>query len=159
MMSLAHIRLPDFYVRCGVPDTFEGRFDLLLVHLFLLMNRILPEQGGDVLSQALFDAAFQNMYQTLREMGVGDVGVPKRMKKMMLAFNGRMNAYKNALESENPDMALKEALHRNLYSGVVQLDDPAIHAMAEYMRAQIKNLSSIQTEDLMMGVFSFSKSI
>lgn len=98
-------RAPVFYRELGVADSFEGRFDLLALHLFMVMEA----SGDEAFNQALFDEAFGHMELALRELSIGDIGIPKHMQKMMKAFNGRMHAYS---EGE-----MGEALKRNLYGG------------------------------------------
>ncbi len=96
---LEQARNPRFYTDFGVPDTFDGRFEVLVAHLFIIMH-VTGEQGEEArgFNQALFDAAFADMDQTLRNMGIGDMGVPKHMRRMMTGFNGRMHAYEEALD-------------------------------------------------------------
>ncbi len=156
MNALFHIRDPRFYEEYAVPDTFEGRFDLLLLHLFVLMNRCVDEADGQSLSQALFDAAFRNMDQTLREMGVGDVGIPKRMKKLMLACNGRMHAYRAALRSEDPQGEMAQALQRNLYAGL-DITGEKTGVMARYVMDLVNDLQQRPFEALTSGRYEFGK--
>jgi len=108
-------RDPVLYADLGVADTMDGRFDALSLHVALLIGRLRrlgPE--GVALSQTVFDCMFRDIDQTLRETGVGDLGVPKHMKKMMKAFNGRVYAYCTAVEAQDIP-ALETALARNLY--------------------------------------------
>lgn len=146
---VAQVRRPEFYAACGVPDTFIGRFDLLLLHVFMVINRMEAEgAAGRAFSQALFDATFANMDQGLRELGIGDMGVPKRMRKMMRAFNGRMHAYHQGLAS---DLALLDAIRRNLYGTVPGIAGDRVARMAEYVRANINVLSNITLTDFCEG--------
>lgn len=110
---VAQARRPAFYTDFAVPDTIEGRFELLLLHTFLVCHRLKGEgeEGRDV-SQAVFDAFLDDMDRTLREMGVGDLSVPKRMKKIGQAFYGRTAVYDAAL-AEGGD-SLEVALARNV---------------------------------------------
>ena len=108
-------RALSLYRDYGVEDSIDGRFDSLCLFQSLVMCRL--KRTNDeliILSQGLFDAMFQDMDLTLREMGVGDMGVGKRVKFMSEAYMGRLSAYDKALE-ETGDEALIEALHRNLY--------------------------------------------
>ncbi|MCC6598908.1 MAG: ubiquinol-cytochrome C chaperone family protein [Alphaproteobacteria bacterium] len=133
---LKHIRNPVFYTQYGVPDSFDGRFDLLLVHVFLVIDRLVIE-GGDAASlfnQALFDVIFADMDQTLREMGIGDMGVPKHMRRMMKAFNGRMHAYEGASEAGVPEDSLPQALRKNLYGTLEEVPAKGLEKMAAYMQ-------------------------
>lgn len=128
--ALVQTRKPEFYNKYGVPDSFDGRFDLLLLHIFLLVDRMLAEpQVGPEFNQALFDVTFADMDQTLREMGIGDMGIPKHMRRMMKAFNGRMHAYKEAQEQG----AVEEALSKNLYGTLANPEPASVKAMMEYM--------------------------
>ncbi len=122
--ALLNVRNRYFYEECGVPDTFDGRFDLLLLHIFMILNHLMKHEDCEALSQDIFDITFRDMDQTLREMGVGDVGVPKHMKRMMKAFNGRMHSYQLALDPDSlsgkeieglRESSLEEAIKRNVY--------------------------------------------
>lgn len=108
-------RAPSLYRDYGVEDSIDGRFDSLCLFQSLMMCRLKSaNEELTLLGQGLFDAMFQDMDLTLREMGVGDMGVGKRVKFMSEAYMGRLSAYDKALQ-ETDDMALVEALHRNLY--------------------------------------------
>ena len=126
--AVAQARAPGFYL-AGVPDTLDGRFDLLMLHVFLLVRRLRRDGAdGAAAAQALFDAAFDDMDRTLREMGVGDLGVPRRVKAMARAFYGRAAAYDAALDARG-DAGLRAALGRNLLGRA-----PAPAAFAAYVR-------------------------
>ncbi len=164
--ALKNTREEIFYTRYGVNDNFEGRFDLLVLHIFLIINRIIEEDGGKELSQEVFDITFKDIDQTLREMGVGDVGVPKRMKKMMLAFNGRMHAYQMAVSPETlvtldiedlPKGGLKEVLARNLYETSVDnmVDKNALNLMVSFVQNNLKRNNKDDIENLMSGTAHF----
>ena len=115
-MIVAQAREPVFYRDWGVPDTVNGRFDLLLLHLWLVLRRLKSmEEGGAGLSQALFDHFCEDMDDNLREMGVGDLTVPKRMRAFGEAFYGRAAAYDQAsAEGAEP---LAQALCKNILNG------------------------------------------
>ncbi len=100
----------------GIEDTFEGRFDSVVLHAALVLRRLraLPDPGPDV-AQDLADTLFRNFEVALREIGVGDANVPKRMKTMAEAFLGRGRAYDEALRGDRAD--LEAALQRNVYAG------------------------------------------
>lgn len=146
-------RDPYFYEYMMVPDTTEGRFDLLLVHIFLIIHRLKTVEKGQEMGQALFDTAFQSIDQGYREIGVGDMGVPKRMKKLMLAFNGRMHAYDAALEADED--ALKDALDRNIYNMVRFEDDAILTQMTHYVMRNHAYLQTQDTQDIMQGTVRF----
>lgn len=115
-MIVTQAREPLFYRDLGVPDTVNGRFDLLLLHLWLLLRRLRAmAEGGQALSQALFDRFCDDMDDNLREMGVGDLAVPKRMRTLGEAFYGRTAAYDQAIK--DGDEALASAICRNILNG------------------------------------------
>jgi cytochrome b pre-mRNA-processing protein 3 len=129
----AQARQSVFYAEIGVPDTVDGRFEMICLHCFILMRR-LQRAGDKKLSQKLFDAFFRHMDLSLRELGVGDIGVPKHMKRMMQGFNGRANHYEAALQSDDFD-ELKNALVQNIYGTVDRVADAHVTQMANYVLA------------------------
>jgi cytochrome b pre-mRNA-processing protein 3 len=114
-----------------VPDTLEGRFDLLVLFSVLLARRLesLPAPGPEI-AQELVDTLFAQLDSNLREMGVGDFGVPKRMKKLAEAFSGRSAAYRGALGKDEP--AFAAAIARNIYGR--EAADARANALAFYCR-------------------------
>lgn len=114
-MIVTQAREPIFYRDLGVPDTVNGRFDLLLLHLWLLLRRLRTVQGAAELSQALFDRFCEDMDDNLREMGVGDQTVPKRMRAFGEAFYGRVQAYDQAMDAGGE--ALAAAICKNILNG------------------------------------------
>src|SRR5882757_5755440 len=115
-MIVTQAREPLFYRDLGVPDTVNGRFDLLVLHLWMVLRRLKSIEGsGAELSQMLFDRFCDDMDGNLREMGVGDLTVPKRMQAFGEAFYGRVAAYDLALsEGAEP---LAQALCKNILNG------------------------------------------
>lgn len=136
-MIVTQAREPLFYRDLGVPDTVNGRFDLLLLHLWLVLRRLAGAEGGPALSQALFDRFCEDMDGNLREMGVGDLAVPKRMRAFGEAFYGRTAAYDQAIKQG--DEALASAICRNILNGA-QIEEArclaAYAARAEAVLAQ-----------------------
>ena len=113
-MIVAQAREPLFYQALGVPDTVNGRFDMVLLHLWMVLRRLKDvDRAG--LSQALFDHFCSDMDANLREMGVGDLTVPKRMQAFGQAFYGRSAAYDRAIAAGLEPMA--QALNKNIYNG------------------------------------------
>jgi len=153
LATIRQARLPEFFTHYGVPDSVDGRFDLLMAHLYMLFTRLQAHPRYKDLSQYIFDRVFKDMEKALREVGVGDVGIPKKMKVMMQAFNGRMNAYKatEAHERDNmsqppaPNQPLFDTLRRNLYGTVEKPRDSMIAHMVIYMRI---NLTELNRQDL-----------
>jgi cytochrome b pre-mRNA-processing protein 3 len=103
-------RRPAFFRRLAVPDTMDGRFDLVALHAWLVLDRI---AGQPQLTQALIDEVFLGFDEALRELGTGDVGMNRRLKTMASAFYGRLAAYRAA---PTPDK-LAAAVLRNVYRG------------------------------------------
>ena len=114
-MIVTQVREPLFYRDLGVPDTVNGRFDLLLMHLWLVLRRLKATGEGKELSQALFDHFCNDMDDNLRELGVSDLKVPKKMQAFGEAFYGRTAAYDMALTA-GPE-ALAQALCKNVLNG------------------------------------------
>jgi len=149
-------RRPGFYLQYDVPDSPEGRFDMIAMHTFLVMRRL--KQGDDDahrFSQLLFDCMFKDMDMNLREMGVGDLKVGKRVKKMAESFYGRIHAYNNALEDTDGNM-LMEALKRNLYADMEDVSQNSLTGMASYMRHQWKHLEAEPIDPLTKGEVTFA---
>lgn len=150
---VAQARQPGFYMELQVPDTVDGRFEMVALHAFLVLQRLKnapPSASG--LAQALFDTMFADMDRSLREMGAGDLGVGRRVKAMAQAFYGRIAAYERGLaESED---ALAAAVLRNIFRG-----DPAKGAaasrIAAYMYSQAAALERQPLDALIDGRVEF----
>jgi cytochrome b pre-mRNA-processing protein 3 len=149
---LARTRMPIFYERYGVPDTIFGRFDLLCIHAFLVIDRLYEEgHDGRRAAQSFFDHMFRETDRNLRELGVGDLGVPKQIKRLMKGFKGRALAYREAMESDNPD-DLSEVLHRNLYGmGDDRAEPEHVIQIASYMHECAFALGTTEAEDIFKG--------
>lgn len=141
--AVAQARQPVFYTDYGVPDTVDGRFDMICLHTGLLMERLGQEgEEGRKLSQALFDTMFRDMDRSLRERGVGDLGVPKHIKRMMKGFNGRLHSYARALRAiSDSDPSLEEVLIRNLYAGASPHPEEGAAPMTDYVRHCLRVLA------------------
>ena len=136
-------RQPIFYTDHGVPDTLDGRFDMLSLHMSLLVRRL----GSIDLTQALVDMMFADMDVNLRETGVSDLAIGRRVRKLAEAFYGRLHAYADALDrSDLP--AMKQALCRNLYR---QDTHASAGAIAEYAFGLAHQLAAISTQSFLNG--------
>lgn len=136
---VAASRSPELYRVAGVPDTVMGRFESLVLHVGLSLRRLkeLPAPA-DQLAQELVDRFFADLDSGLREIGIGDVSVPKKVKKLGQAFYGRLEAYDAALSTAAGQGDLEAALARNVLD---RPDDPGLAAgLAAYVRRQAKAL-------------------
>ena len=129
-------RSPELFLRLRIPDTVEGRLESLMLHAFLVMRRLkaLPAPGADV-AQDLVDQLFQHIDHGLRELGVGDTSVPKRMKSIGRNFYGRVQAYEAALDQGGGE-PLRQALERN----IPEVDAAGLALWAERAEAHLATL-------------------
>jgi cytochrome b pre-mRNA-processing protein 3 len=125
-------RRPVFYLEGGVADTPQGRFELYSLHLALLVRRL---RGAGPFaaeaSQALFDTFLSGLDHGLRELGVGDLTVPKKMRRLGEALYGRLRGYDAALAGDAEPGALEAMIGRTVYAGI---DSPPAHALSAYAR-------------------------
>jgi len=147
-------RRPEFYLRCGVADTPDGRFDMIALHTYVVLRRLRADRDtASDLAQALFDLMFTDMDQNLREMGVGDIGISRRIKAMAQGFYGRMAAYDAGLDGGDPQV-LTGALLRNLYRNA-EPSDEQVAAMAGYLGRESATLAAVAANRLMAGTVDF----
>ena len=147
-------RDPFLYLDLGAPDTLDGRFDVIGLYAFIVIQRLKREpEPGPAVAQAVFDAMFSDMDINLRELGVSDMSVGKRVRAMWEAFHGRANAYTLALAEADP-AALETALARNIWRGAPPSDGAAA-GMARVARAQIECLDSQTIARLIAGEVRF----
>jgi cytochrome b pre-mRNA-processing protein 3 len=150
---VAHAREPAFFTDCGVPDTVDGRFELICLHAFLYLHRLKREQPQAArLGQRFFDTMFGDFDRSLREMGTGDLAVGREVKRMAQAFYGRVAAYEQGLAGDDP--ALQAALARNLF-GTAPPDPARLAAMAGYVRREAARLNREAADELVAGRLSF----
>ncbi|PWL18092.1 ubiquinol-cytochrome C chaperone [Falsochrobactrum shanghaiense] len=150
---VAAARQKRFYAQFQAPDTPLGRYELLSVHIFLTLHRM---KGGEPalrqLAQDVADEFFKDVDHSLRELGIGDQGVPKRMKKLARMFYGRVNSYGEALDAGDRQ-ALAAALTRNIRPDLEIW--PQAHYLAAYMFACRNRLAQIPDDTLAAGDISF----
>jgi cytochrome b pre-mRNA-processing protein 3 len=149
-MIVTQAREPSFYRALGVSDTVNGRFDLLILHLWMVLRRFRSAEGATNISQTLFDRFCDDMDANLREMGVGDLTVPKRMQAFGEAFYGRSAAYDAALAAG--DEALAKALCKNVLSGE---DMDNARALAAYAKRAMAGLDGLDDAALLAGAWTF----
>jgi cytochrome b pre-mRNA-processing protein 3 len=148
MTLVEQARRPPFYATLGVPDTVDGRFEMIALHMFLVLHRLKNESVADGFSQALFDTMFADMDRSLREMGVSDLSVGRHVKAMAQGLYGRMAAYEAGLAGSD-DAALADALRRNVYGTLVTPPDAG--PLAGYIRANVAALGAQRLDELLAG--------
>jgi cytochrome b pre-mRNA-processing protein 3 len=152
-------RQPLFYERFGVPDTVMGRFEMVAVHMVLFLRRAGQADGPlRAFTQEMVDTFFQDIDHSIREIGIGDTGVPKRMKKFAKMFYGRVESYSVALNAGDR-VALSEALSRNVHPTLPFSRDSAegrgMHALADHLVALEAHLAGQPDGSIMDGRLSF----
>ena len=149
---MAAARHPVFYADWGVADTLDGRFDMISLHAFLVLDRLKGEQQA--FRQALVDELFADMDRSLREMGVGDLSVGKKVRKMAEVFYGRVAAYDLALGGA--EGALEAAIARNVFPDGPEAESGP-RRLSAYVMAQRAHLASQDTGAIARGVVHFKE--
>ncbi len=150
---VAAARQPEFYLSYGVEDSVTGRFELIMLHAYLFFYRLKEEdEEARALGQAVFGRFFQDMDDSLREQGVGDLSIPKKIKKMAQSFYGHIQAYDLARD-ESP-AALAIALSRNIY-GTEAEARPEATGLAQYVVASSEKLKLQSVADFSKGELTF----
>ncbi len=146
---VARARNPVLYRDLGVPDSINGRFDMMVLHVFLLSHR-LKDAGEECreLSQDIFDAFLLDMDRGLREEGVGDTSVPKKLKKMTEVYYGRLRAYEQPVEKGDKEQ-LMVIINRNIFTD--EHNDNCAKALAEYMIRLHTHIKGLAVEDIVDG--------
>ena len=147
-------RKPEFFTAIGVPDTLDGRFELICLHAFLYLHRLKGEKApAATLAQRFFDTMFADFDRSLREIGTGDLSVGRQVKRMAEAFYGRIRAYEDGLA--DGDAELRAALVRNLY-GTISPTPEQVTRIAAYLRREAANLAGQDSGALLGGRVAFS---
>ena len=151
---VAQARQPVFFAEWEVPDTIDGRFEMVTLHAHLLLRRLKDGGPGTAsLAQALFDVMFADMDASLREMGAGDLGVGRRVKQMATGFYGRVAAYDAGL-SDGAEV-LAAALRRNLF-GTVSPSPESLVAMVDYVTRAAATLTRQPLGRIAGGTVAFA---
>lgn len=152
---VAAARQPVFYAEWNVPDTPLGRFEMLSLHVFLFLHRLRAgDEAAREAAQAVTDTFFSDVEHSLRELGIGDIGVPKRMKKLARMFYGRAAAYGAAIEADD-EAGLAEALKRNV---APEADEwPGAVPLAAYVLTANRTLAETSSEALLAGRLPFAR--
>ncbi len=153
-------RRPELYAPGGAPDNFNGRFDMMALHVHLVLRRLRAlGMGRSHVGQDLFDLFFKDMDQAMREAGVGDMGVGKKVQKMVEAFYGRATAYDGVLdelpEKNREDMAsgIYDILSRNLYpdAALSAQQETVLNALSIYVLGLETHLAGVTLGDILSG--------
>ena len=150
--AVEQARTAPLYADLGAPDTVEGRFEMVALHVYLIMRRLRGDEAAKKVSQCLFDVMFQNMDDSLRELGVGDLQVGKKIRKLAENFYGRIGAYEDALKPDADEAALASALARNIFERETA---PTAQAFADYVRGADASLSAQPAARIASGVVMF----
>ncbi len=143
---IAQARRPIFYAEYGVPDTMLGRYEMVCLHAYLLLGRLKQAGGqGPRIAQTLHDQIFDDFDIALREVGIGDMGIGKRIKKLARNLHGRISAYERGLAGGDAEMAA--ALRRNLYASA-EPTDAEVAAMIAYIRHTRDAVEACDPDDL-----------
>lgn len=142
-------RQPFFYEECGVADTIDGRFDVIVLHIFLLSQRLKNESPDFI--RAVWEVFFADMDRSLREMGASDTGIGKRIKKMVQAFYGRIDSYEKTIDNL---AEFTDSLRRNIYRNT-EVSEKQIEELTSYITKNVNNLKIQRLENLTCGNVSF----
>jgi cytochrome b pre-mRNA-processing protein 3 len=154
---VAQARAPAFYADLDVPDTLSGRFDMMVLHVYLVYRRLASESGTRAAGQELFDRFCADMDGTLRERGIGDLAVPRKMRAIGEAFYGRARSYDAALAAAE-DAALAAALEKNVFGGGAGLAAQG-RRLAAYVRRTEAVLARLNAEAIVGGSLAFPEPV
>lgn len=149
-------RDPGFFMAWGVPDTVEGRFEVLCIRAFVLLRRLKGEPEAAALSQAYFDLMFDDLDANLRELGVGDMSVGKKIKKLAGGFYGRIKAYDTAVDETDTDEQLANALQRFVFRDVAVAPE-TLKTAVDFVRADVAALAAQPLDRLKTGDVQFKE--
>ncbi len=146
---IAQSRQPLFYAQLGVPDTMLGRYEMVCLHAYLVLTRLNREsEEGHQLAQTLHNLIFDDFDVALREAGLGDMGVGKRIKKLARNLHGRISVYEAGLASD--DEELEAILRRNMYASV-EPDASQVAGMIAYIKAARQEMDACSGEAMFAG--------
>jgi cytochrome b pre-mRNA-processing protein 3 len=154
---VAQARAPVFYSDLGVPDTIEGRYEMIVLHMALLLRRL--RDGGAAqapLAQAVVDFMASDLDRSMRELGVGDLSVARYMKRLGEGFFGRATAYDSALDGSAGAESLDVVVRRNLYDGASP-GEPALATICAYVRQQRAGLAEQKLDAIAGGTLAFTQ--
>lgn len=153
---VAQSRYPAFYIRCGVPDTLSGRFDMLVIHMFVVLQILkLGGREGQLLAQEIVEAFIREMDTMVRDLGVSDRNVPKEVRKIAQLFYGQLLAYATALQ-RNDGKVLANEVWKSFQSAEGAGNAPiAADSISNYIRQSIKSIQEMPLNMLLQGNIRF----
>lgn len=151
--TVEQARQPAFFEAWSIPDSPIGRFDVIALHCFFVLHRFKGEGAAQKFSEAYCETLFDDMDRNLREMGVGDLSVGKKVRKLAEGFFGRAAAFETALAGD--DSALCDVLRRNLYAEAGP-DANTLQQLADYVRRTVVALDSQDIAELIGGRITFA---
>ena len=153
---VAQSRNPSFYIRCAVPDTLSGRFDMLVIHMFVVLQILkLGGREGQLLAQEIVEAFIREMDTMVRDLGVPERNVPKEVRKIAQLFYGQLLSYSTALQRHD-QKGLAGEVWKSFQSGDGSSDTPvAAEAVAYYMRQSIRGIQEMPLNLLLQGGIQF----
>ena len=147
-------RRPEFYNILGVPDTLNGRFEVLALHVFFVMYRLGQDPSLLDTARALSEEVVKDIDRNLREIGVGDLSVGRKVKELTEGLYGRFGAYKDGVEGD--DNCLYEALRRNVYSEIA-VEEEKIKSLTNYIRQKVEVLATLNVSKFEKGIIDFGE--
>jgi cytochrome b pre-mRNA-processing protein 3 len=152
---VAAARQPVLYAKAGIPDTLEGRVESIALHTFLLFRRMSGRPGWDRIGGALSDEIVADFDRSLREMGVGDMSISKKVKKLAQLFFGRFDAFWGAVNGSEGAEDLETVLKWGVFQGQ-DVDAVRLEAMAEYFDKQSAHLYAQTEKNILIGRVTFT---
>lgn len=154
---VSQARKPVFYSQCDVPDSLDGRYEMILLHMFIVLHCLRKRGGADMqlVERSLSEVLFSDMDRSLREMGVTDTGVGRRVRAMAEAYFGRLKAYEIAFEEQDLHK-LKDSIRRNVFGTTRNVSDLSVERIAVYTQACITMLETQDSTTICNGDIAFA---
>lgn len=152
-LAATHARHPEFYQSFQVPDSITGRYEMLCIHIYLLLERLRKDSSDDELSQMLTEVMVKELERAYRDSGFRDLAIPKNIKRLVAGFYERAGAYKGGIRQGNR-RDLAEALNHYVYTGATTVDARAEN-LTNYMLAAYDALSQYRIDDIENSNFIF----
>ena len=152
-LAANHARHPEFYQSYQVPDSITGRYELLCIHIFLLLDRLRSSKADSELSQMLTEILVKELERAYRDSGFRDLAIPKNIKRLVAGFYERASAYKSGLNASNQE-ELQDAINRYVFTGATTVDERS-KRLALYLINARQALNMVVREDIENTNFAF----